>query len=104
MTKRENPGKLNLGAINPGSTQNLSVYLFQQVTGAEYTIVPYRTTPDLVTALLRGDVDMGFDFFAALQPVLAGSGRIEQRLPVLHLSSRVWHRHRHLVHSHPPSC
>ena len=65
---QKNPGKLNLGAINPGSTQNLSAYLFQQVTGADYTIVPYRTTPDLVTALLRGDVDLGFDFFAALQP------------------------------------
>ncbi len=72
---RKNPGKLNLGAINPGSTQNLSAYLFQQVTGAEYTIVPYRTTPDLVTALLRGDVDLGFDFFAALQPVI-GPGKV----------------------------
>jgi tripartite-type tricarboxylate transporter receptor subunit TctC len=65
------PGKLNIGAINPGSTQNLSAYLFQQVTGANYTIVPYRTTPDLITALLRGDVDLGFDFYAALKPVIA---------------------------------
>jgi len=72
---RKNPGKLNLGAINPGSTQNLSAHLFQQVTGADYTIVPYRTTPDLVTALLRGDVDLGFDFFAALQPVI-GPGKV----------------------------
>jgi tripartite-type tricarboxylate transporter receptor subunit TctC len=63
---KKSPGKLNLGAINPGSTQNLSAHLFQQVTGADYTIVPYRTTPDLVTALLRGDVDLGFDFYAGL--------------------------------------
>ena len=27
---RANPGKLNLGAINPGSTQNLSAHLFKQ--------------------------------------------------------------------------
>jgi tripartite-type tricarboxylate transporter receptor subunit TctC len=86
---QKNPGKLNIGAINPGSTQNLSAYLFQQVTGADYTIVPYRTTPDLVTALLRGDVDLGFDFFAALQPVIApGKVRIiatsgEERDPLL---------------------
>ena len=85
----KNPGKLNLGAINPGSTQSLSAYLFQQVTGAEYTIVPYRTTPDLVTALLRGDVDLGFDFFAALRPVI-GPGKVriiatsgEERDPLL---------------------
>src|SRR5215469_1789731 len=86
---RKNPGKLNLGAINPGSTQNLSAHLFEQVTGAKYMIVPYRSTPDLITALLRGDVDLGFDFYAALKPVIApGKIRIvatsgEQRDPLL---------------------
>lgn len=72
---KKNPGKINLGAISPGSTQNLSAYLFQQVTGAQYTIVTYRTTPDLVTALLRGDVDVGFDFFAGLNGEI-GPGKI----------------------------
>jgi tripartite-type tricarboxylate transporter receptor subunit TctC len=61
---RNAPGRLNLGAINPGSTQNLSAHLFEQVSGAKFTVVTYRTTPDLVTALLRGDVDLGFDYFA----------------------------------------
>jgi len=86
---RKAPGKLNLGAINPGSTQNLSAYLFQQVSEAEFTIVTYRTTPDLVTALLRGDVDLGFDYFAGLEStigpdklrVIATSG--EERDPLL---------------------
>jgi tripartite-type tricarboxylate transporter receptor subunit TctC len=85
----KNPGKLNLGAINPGSTQNLSAYLLQQVTGASFTVVPYRTTPDLVTALLRGDVDVGFDFYAGFESeigpgklrIIATSG--EQRDPLL---------------------
>ena len=67
---QKDPGKINLGAINPGSTQNLSAHLFQQVTGAQYTVIPYRTTPDLVTALLRGDVDLGFDYYAALHGVI----------------------------------
>src|SRR3984885_2182282 len=86
---KQSPGKLNLGAINPGSTQNLSAHLFQQVTGADYTIVTYRTTPDLVTALLRGDVDLGFDFFSGYQSEI-GPGKIriiatsgEQRNPLL---------------------
>jgi len=65
------PGKLNLGAINPGSTQNLSAHLFKQTTGADFTIIPYKTTPDLVTALLRGDVDVGFDYYAGFQGNLA---------------------------------
>jgi tripartite-type tricarboxylate transporter receptor subunit TctC len=72
---QKNPGKLNLGAINPGSTQNLSAHLFKQITGAEFTIIPYRTTPDLVTALLRGDVDVGFDYYAGLQANL-GDGKL----------------------------
>src|SRR6202166_183985 len=86
---KKSPGKLNLGAINPGSTQNLSAHLFQQVTGAEFTVVTYRTTPELVTALLRGDVDLGFDYYAGFISeigggklrILATSG--EERDPLL---------------------
>ena len=86
---RKNPGKLNFGAINPGSTQNLSAHLLKQVSGIDVAIVPYKTTPDLVTAVLRGDVDVGFDFYAGLQAVIsdnqvriiATSG--EQRNPLL---------------------
>ncbi len=68
---RRAPGKLNLGAINPGSTQNLAAHLFQQVSGAQFTIVTYRTTPDLVTALLRGEVDLGFDYYPSFESTIA---------------------------------
>jgi tripartite-type tricarboxylate transporter receptor subunit TctC len=86
---RKSPGKLNFGAINPGSTQNLSAHLFRQLTGIDVTIVPFRTTPDLVTALLRNDVDVGFDYYAGFQSVIddkkihvaAVSG--EMRVPLL---------------------
>jgi tripartite-type tricarboxylate transporter receptor subunit TctC len=86
---RKTPGKLNLGAVNPGSTQNLSAHLFKQLTGIDVSIVPYRTTPDLVTAILRGDVDVGFDFYAGFQGaisdnkvrIVATSG--EKRNPLL---------------------
>ena len=86
---RNKPGTINLGAINPGSTQNLSTYLFQQVAGARFTIIPYRTTPDLVTALLRGDIAVGFDYYAGFKSTI-GPGKIriiatagEQRDPLL---------------------
>jgi tripartite-type tricarboxylate transporter receptor subunit TctC len=68
---RKAPGKLNLGAINPGSTQNLSAVLFQQVSGAQFAIVTYRTTPELVTALLRGEIDLGFDYYAGFESTIA---------------------------------
>jgi tripartite-type tricarboxylate transporter receptor subunit TctC len=86
---KKNPGKLNLGAINPGSTQNLSAYLFEQVTGGQFTVVTYRTTPELVTALLRGDVDLGFDYYAGfISEIGGGKLRIiatsgEERDPLL---------------------
>jgi putative tricarboxylic transport membrane protein len=72
---RQNPGKLNLGSISPGSTQNLSAHLFRQITGADVTLVTYRTTPDLVTALLRRDVDAGFDYSAGFEGFL-DSGKL----------------------------
>lgn len=68
---RKNPGKLNFGAINPGSTQNLSAHLFKMITGVDATIVTYRTTPELITAILRNDVDLGFDFYAGYKAAIA---------------------------------
>jgi tripartite-type tricarboxylate transporter receptor subunit TctC len=62
-----NPGKLNIGTINPGSTQNLAAELFRSTAGVNLTIVPFRTSPDMAGAILRGDVDIAFEFYAALQ-------------------------------------
>jgi tripartite-type tricarboxylate transporter receptor subunit TctC len=67
---KEHPGTLNFGAINVGSTQNLSAELLRLVTGAKVALVTYRTTPELVTAIARGDVNLGFDFLAALRPMI----------------------------------
>jgi len=69
---KANPGKLNFGTVAPGSTQNLSAELFKMLTGADATIVTFKTTPDLVTAIMRGDVDVGFDYLAAFRPSIAG--------------------------------
>jgi tripartite-type tricarboxylate transporter receptor subunit TctC len=64
---KKNPGKLNFGTIAPGSTQNLSAQLFRLTGDIEVTMVTFRTTPDLVTAILRGDIDVGFDYLAGLR-------------------------------------
>jgi tripartite-type tricarboxylate transporter receptor subunit TctC len=86
---KANPGKLNFGTIAIGSTQHLSAELFKMTTGVQAAVVIYKTTPELVTAILRGDVDVGFDYHAAFGPsiankqfkVIATSG--EQRAPQL---------------------
>ena len=94
---RKNPGKLNFGAINPGSTQNLSAHLLKQVSGVDVTIVPYKTTPDLVTSVLRGDVDVGFDFYAGLQAVISdnqGQNHRDLRRGAQSAAARCPHRKR----------
>jgi tripartite-type tricarboxylate transporter receptor subunit TctC len=63
---RANPGKLNFASIAPGSTQNLSAELFRSVAGIDVALVTYRTTPELITGLLRRDVQVGFDYYAGL--------------------------------------
>jgi tripartite-type tricarboxylate transporter receptor subunit TctC len=64
---KKDPGKLNFGTIAPGSTQHLSAELFRLTSDIKVTMVTFRTTPDLVTALLRGDVDVGFDYLAGFR-------------------------------------
>jgi tripartite-type tricarboxylate transporter receptor subunit TctC len=68
---KDNPGKLNFGTIAVGSTQNLSAELFRMVTGTNAAVVTFRTTPELVSAIIRGDVDVGFDYYAAFNPMIA---------------------------------
>jgi tripartite-type tricarboxylate transporter receptor subunit TctC len=62
---RARPGKLNIGTINVGSTQNLGAELLRTLAGIDATIIPYRTTPDAMIALLRNDVQLAVDFYAA---------------------------------------
>jgi len=69
---KAHPGTLNFGTINAGSTQNLSAELFRTAAGVDVTIVPYKTTPDLANAVLRGDVDAAFEYFAGFQSLIAG--------------------------------
>jgi tripartite-type tricarboxylate transporter receptor subunit TctC len=64
------PGKLNIGTINVGSTQNLTAELLKSTAGLDVTIVPFRSTPDAIVALLRNDVQLVIDIYAALRSAL----------------------------------
>jgi tripartite-type tricarboxylate transporter receptor subunit TctC len=67
---RANPGKLNVGTINPGSTQHLAAELFASTADIKLAIVPFRTSPDMAGAVMRGDVDIAFEFYAAISGLL----------------------------------
>ncbi len=65
---RANPNKLNIGTINIGSTQNLAAELFKSMAGVDAQVVPFKTTPAVITALKGNDVQAAFEILA---PVLA---------------------------------
>lgn len=64
---KANPGKLNVGTIVVGSTQNLGAELFKSATGLNVVIVPFKNSPDVVVALLRNDVQMLIEFMPAIR-------------------------------------
>jgi tripartite-type tricarboxylate transporter receptor subunit TctC len=65
---RANPGKLNIGTINPGSGQHLSAELFKSMAGVDAQIITYKSTPEVITAVISGQVQAGLEIVA---PVMA---------------------------------
>jgi tripartite-type tricarboxylate transporter receptor subunit TctC len=65
---RANPGKLNVGTINIGSTQNLAAELFKSTSGADMQIVPFNGTPAVVTALRGGQIDAAVEILGPILP------------------------------------
>jgi tripartite-type tricarboxylate transporter receptor subunit TctC len=61
------PGKLNVGTVNVGGTQNLGAELLKTAAGIDVQIVPFRNSPDIVVGVLRDDVHMMVDFPAAVK-------------------------------------
>jgi len=70
-TAQANPGKLNAATSPVGSTQNLSAELLKSVAKIDFKIVPFRTTADQITAVLRGDVDFAFDNYTSTEGLIA---------------------------------
>lgn len=66
------PGKLNIGTIAVGGTQNLGAELFKSLADLNVIIVPYKNSPDIVVALIRNDVQMLVEFPAAIQGQVNG--------------------------------
>jgi tripartite-type tricarboxylate transporter receptor subunit TctC len=63
---KANPGKLNLGTINIGSTQNLAAELMQAAGGIDVQVVPFKSTPEVITALRGGTVDAAVEILGPM--------------------------------------
>ena len=69
---RADPQKFNVGTINPGSTQNVTGELLRSTAGIPMTVVPHRTSAEVLTSLLRGDTQIGIESYAALRSAIDG--------------------------------
>ncbi len=55
---RRNPGKYNFGSIGIGSLSHLAMEAIAIKSGTQLVHVPYASSPQAVTALIRNDVQM----------------------------------------------
>jgi tripartite-type tricarboxylate transporter receptor subunit TctC len=63
---KANPGKLNVGTINIGSTQNLAAELFKTRAGLDFVVVPFNGTPAVTTALRGKQVDVAVEILGPM--------------------------------------
>ena len=71
------PGRLNLGTVNVGSTQHLAAELFRLSAQVELQVVPFNGTPAVITALRGGQIDAAVEILPPLMPhIQAQSTRV----------------------------
>ncbi|MFT0849867.1 tripartite tricarboxylate transporter substrate-binding protein, partial [Achromobacter sp. F4_2707] len=58
---KADPGGINFGSAGMGSTHHLAGELFALKTGVELTHVPYQGAGPMLSGLITGQVDIGFD-------------------------------------------
>jgi tripartite-type tricarboxylate transporter receptor subunit TctC len=58
---KAHPGKINMGSGGIGTTLHVSGELFKMMTGVDMLHVPYRGAGPMLTDLLGGQVQVGFD-------------------------------------------
>src|SRR5262245_51703518 len=63
---KANPGKLVFASPGFGATQHLAAELFKQTANVNMLHVPFRTSPEAITALLGKQVDVLFDTVPAV--------------------------------------
>ncbi|MBI3938982.1 MAG: tripartite tricarboxylate transporter substrate binding protein [Betaproteobacteria bacterium] len=87
---RERPGRMNFGSVGRGSLGHLSAELLRSMTGVNITHVSYKGSPQVLSALLAGEINLYFIASAGTVVPLAKAGRVrplavttKERLPIL---------------------
>jgi tripartite-type tricarboxylate transporter receptor subunit TctC len=69
---KANPGKINMGSSSTGTTPFMSGLLFKMMAGIDVLQVPFRSTPQAVTELLGGRVELVVADMSSIEHVKAG--------------------------------
>jgi tripartite-type tricarboxylate transporter receptor subunit TctC len=86
---KSNPAKLTMASAGTGSSNHLVGELFQEISGARFTHVPYKGSGQALTDLMGGQVDLLFDqITSAASHIQAGKLKAllvtaPQRVPML---------------------
>ncbi len=65
---KKHPGKLNFGSAGLGGVDNFASELFKLDAGVKYTLVPYKGSGPVMTALLTGEIDSSFSSLVPSMP------------------------------------
>lgn len=65
---KANPDKLMFGSSGTGGLQHLAGEMFNYLGGAHLQHVPYKGTSAVITAMLSGEVQVGFGTFFGVRP------------------------------------
>jgi tripartite-type tricarboxylate transporter receptor subunit TctC len=68
---KANPGKLNVGTINIGSTQHLAAELLKTSAGVDFQVVPFNGSPAVLGALRGGQVDAVVEILGPMMSQIA---------------------------------
>jgi len=74
---KANPGKVTIASFGTGSASHLAAELFKMMAGINMVHVPYRGGAPMVTDLIAGQVQVGFDVMVTSLPhVRTGALRV----------------------------
>jgi len=65
---RKNPGRLRVSTIGVGAIDHFNLEVMQAMTGAQFTMIPFKGGESVITALLGGHVEVTFDAFGKVIP------------------------------------
>lgn len=68
---KKNPGAVNFGSVQNGSTGHLQMILWQQAAGVNLVHVPFRGAAPMLTDLMGGHIEFGIGSAAVITPRVA---------------------------------